>query len=332
MTGTGPRAMTPMNSRDSAMGPCVALLEAASTIGVVGHVGPDGDALGSMIGLALAAREAGKTAVASFDEPFVVPEELGFLDTSVLVAPSAFPRDLDVAVAVDTSVRHRVGSLAEAMEDARSLLVLDHHLSEGTWGDIVVVDPTASATTEIVYDAIVELGWPITPAVATALYVGIVTDTGRFQYSSTTPTTHRITAALLEYGVDQAAIGQRLFEEAPFGYYELASRVLGRAILDVDRSFVWSHMTMDDLAASGLDYHESDALIDLVRLARDAHVACLLKVKGPGVVKGSLRSRGAVDVAAIARSFGGGGHHNASGFTSDDSIEAIVEQVVAQLP
>jgi bifunctional oligoribonuclease and PAP phosphatase NrnA len=321
-----------MNSRESAMGPGIALLDGASTIGIVGHVNPDGDALGSMIGLALAAREAGKSAVASFDDPFIVPEELSFLDRSVLVEASAFPRDLDVAVAVDTSARDRVGALAESMEDARSLLVLDHHISDGKWGDVVVVDPTASATPEIVYDVITDLGWPITPAVATALYVGIVTDTVRFQYSSTTPRTHRITAELLERGVDQAVIGQRLFEEAPFGYYELASRVLGRAILDRDHSFVWSHMTMDDLAASGLEYHESDALIDLVRLARDAQVACLLKVRGPGVVKGSLRSRGAVDVAAVARTFGGGGHHNASGFTSHDSIESIVEQVVAQLP
>jgi bifunctional oligoribonuclease and PAP phosphatase NrnA len=310
----------------------VAALSAADRIGVVGHVNPDGDALGSMIALAVAARESGRTGIASFSEPFVIPDELDFLDTSVLVPPDEFPGDLDVAVAVDTSVRHRVGSLAEPMEAASMLAVIDHHISDGTWGDVVVVDVSAAATTELVFDVIGRLGWPMTTAVATALYVGIVTDTGRFQYSSTSPRTHEITAALLRAGVVPDAIGQRLFEEAPFGYYELASRVLDRAVLDEDHAFVWSMMTPEDLDASGLEYHQADALIDLVRMARGTQVACLLKVKEPGVVKGSLRSRGAIDVAAIARTFGGGGHHNASGFTSHDPVDAIIEQVVAHLP
>jgi len=104
------------------------VLRSADSIGVVGHVGPDGDALGSMIGLARSARLAGKQAVASFDEPFVVPDEMSFLDVSVLVPPRDFPRDLDVAVVVDTSVRGRVGSLAGAMELAGQLAVIDHHI------------------------------------------------------------------------------------------------------------------------------------------------------------------------------------------------------------
>jgi bifunctional oligoribonuclease and PAP phosphatase NrnA len=321
-----------MQDRESRIDAVVEAIAGASSIGVVGHVGPDGDALGSMIALALAARGSGRGAVASFDEPFVVPEELTFLDTSVLVRPAEFPTDLDTAIVVDTSARDRVGALAAVMEMAGTLVVIDHHISDGSWGDVVVVDPTAAATTELVYEVIKRLGWPVTEDVATALYVGIVTDTGRFQYSSTSPRTHEIAADLLRHGVAQAAIGQRLFEEAPFGYYRLAARVLDRAVLDVDHAFVWSMMFPEDLEASGLEYHEADALIDLVRMARDTEVACLLKVKEPGVVKGSLRSRGVIDVSAIARSFGGGGHRNASGFTSHEPVEAIIEQVVAQLP
>ena len=308
------------------------ILDAATTIGVVGHVGPDGDALGAMIGLALAARGAGKTVYASFDVPFVVPDEMAYLDTSTLVAPTDFPKDLDVAVAVDTSVSSRVGALAPRMESADTLAIVDHHLSDGSWGDVVLVDPTAAATTELIYAIIEELGWTITPDVATALYTGIVTDTGRFQYSNTTPRTHEITARLIEHGVAPAAVSQKLYEEAPFGYFELVSRVLGRAVLDEDHRFVWSQVTPDDLEASGLELHDIDGLIDLVRLARESDVACLLKVKENGTIKGSLRSRGRVNVAAIAASFGGGGHHNAAGFTSHDDVETIVESVVAQLP
>lgn len=306
-------------------------LASAESIGVVGHVGPDGDALGSMIGLARAARLAGKHAVASFDVPFIVPEEMSFLDESVLVHPSEFPRDLDVAVAVDTSVRSRVGALAGAMETAKQLVVIDHHISDGSWGDVVVVDPTAGATTELVHGVLLHLGWPIDEAVATALYTGLVTDTGRFQYSSTSSRTHDIASDLLARGVKTDVIGQRLFEESPFGYYEVVSRVLGRAVFDKDHAFVWSIMASDDLSAAGLEYHEVDGLIDLVRMARGTDVACLLKEKGTGVIKGSLRSRGRIDVAAIAASFGGGGHHNAAGFTSSQDPSEIIEQIVAHL-
>jgi phosphoesterase RecJ-like protein len=307
-------------------------LAAAETIGVVGHVGPDGDALGSMIGLALAAREAGKDAVASFSEPFVVPEELSFLEQSVLVPPSEFPTDLDVAVAVDTSARERVGDLANAMEKASTLVVIDHHISDGSWGDTLLIDPTAAATTQLVFAVLERLAWDVTPEAATALYTGLVTDTGRFQYSNTTPRTHEVSAELLRLGVQTDVIGQQLYEEAPFGYFEVVSRVLGRAVLDEDHEFVWSYVTPEDIEAAGLEYHQIDNLIDLVRLPRGTEVACLLKVKNAGVTKGSLRSRGLVDVASIARSLGGGGHHNAAGFTSSDPVEVIIEQVVAQLP
>lgn len=308
------------------------VVSGARRLGVVGHVGPDGDALGSMIAIALAARDAGIDAVASFDEPFVVPDELSFLDTSVLVPPARFPDDLDVAVVVDTSVRDRVGSLAAKLEGAKSLVVIDHHVSDGSWGDVVVIDRTAGATAELVHELLERLGWTVSTEVATALYAGIVTDTGRFQYSSTSPRTHRIAAALLDAGVRPDPIGQKLFEEAPFGYYTVAARVLERSVMDEQHRLVWSVMTLDDLTAAGIGYHQTDALIDLVRMATGTQVACLLKERTPGVYKGSLRSRGEIDVAAIAREFGGGGHHNAAGFTATATPDEIMDLVVARLP
>jgi phosphoesterase RecJ-like protein len=321
-----------MTDRKNALAEVVGVLKDAASIGVVGHMGPDGDALGAMVALSLAARDAGIAAVASFAEPFVVPEEMAFLDTSTLVAPAEFPGDLDVGVVVDTSVPERVGSLLRPLNDAKRLVVIDHHISNGEWGDHLLIDRSAAATTELVYEVLVELDWVITEAVAAALYTGIVTDTGRFQYSSTSPETHRISAHLLELGVHPDVIGQKLFEEAPFGYYKVAAAVLGRAILDVERRFVWSVMLADDLDEGGIEYHEADALIDLVRMARGTEVACLLKIKKGGVVKGSLRSRGRIDVAAIASSFGGGGHHNAAGFTATESPDVIIDKISALLP
>jgi phosphoesterase RecJ-like protein len=320
-----------MEADDAAIDLVARTLDAASTIGVVGHVGPDGDALGSMVALVIAAAGAGKTVVGSFDEPFVIPNELSFLDTSLLVPPSSFPDDLDVGVVVDTSVRKRVGSLADRLDKAGTLVVIDHHLSDGSWGDVLLIDRTAAATTELIFTVLNRLEWPITAAIANALYAGLVTDTGRFQYSSTSPATHEMAGALLAAGVKPDVIGQQLFEEASFGYYDVASKVLGRAVFDRDRAFVWSVLFDEDLEAADVARHEVDGLIDLVRLARGSQVALLLKESKFGGFKGSLRSRGIVDVAEIASLFGGGGHRNAAGFTASGGVDDIVEQITASL-
>ncbi len=301
----------------------------AQRIGVVGHVRPDGDALGSMIALSLALRGAGKEAVASFGEPFALAEEFRFLDQTVLVPPTDFPGDLDLAIVCDTGVLDRVGSVGPAIQGADRVLVIDHHVTSGTIGDVRLVDPHAAATTQLVFELLQRLGWEITRPIAEALYCGLVTDTGRFQYSSTSPAVHRMAADLLAAGVEPAPIGRRLYEEAPFGYFTVVSRVLGRARLEEGVGLVWTTLLREDLREAGIPWEAADALIDLVRLAREAGVACLLKETKPGVLKGSLRSRGDVDVAEIAASFGGGGHRNAAGFTSelgvDDTIGRIVE-------
>lgn len=321
-----------MSERIGSVADIASVLGKASSIGVVGHVGPDGDALGSMVALSLAARGAGIAAVASFDEPFVVPAEMSFLDSSTLVRPADFPEAPDVGVVVDTSVPARVGSLAKKLDAAEHLVVIDHHISNGEWGDHLLIDRASAAAAELVYEVIVELGWDITPEVATALYTGIVTDTGRFQYSSTSPHTHQIAAHLLERGVHPDVIGQKLFEEASFGYYTVVSRVLGRAAIDETHKFVWSVMTDEDLKAADISGHDTDGLIDLVRMARGTEVACLLKLKRKGTVKGSLRSRGLINVANIAGAFGGGGHHNAAGFTTEKSPETVIAEITALLP
>lgn len=304
-----------------------AAIDGGQRIGVLGHIGPDGDALGSAIALAHAARAAGKDAVASFGEPFVVPAEMSFLDLSTLVAPSDFGTDLDVVVACDTAARDRLGSLAPAAEGAKTLVIIDHHRSNDGFGDVALIDPEAGATAQLVFYLLEALGWTIDEPVATALYTGLVTDTGRFQYSSTTSEVHHVAAQLLRAGVEPDVVGQRLFEETPFAYYTVLARVMGRAVLEPERGLVWSVMELGDLEAAGIGYETTDGLIDAVRIAEEADVACLLKEKEPGVLKGSLRSRGAVDVAQIAGAFGGGGHHNAAGFTFAGTPDEAMSQI-----
>jgi phosphoesterase RecJ-like protein len=317
-----------MPPADEVWDQAVGEVAAAQRIGVVGHVRPDGDALGSMIAIALGARSVGKDAVASFGLPFVVGDEFRFLDQSVLVHPSEFPDDLDLAIVCDTGVLDRIGSVGSAVASAKRILVIDHHVTPGTIGDVRVVDSAAAATTQLVYEFFQRLGWEISRPIAEALYVGLVTDTGRFQYSSTSPAVHRMAADLLAAGVEPAPVGQALYEETPFGYFAVVSRVLGGAQLDADAGIVWAVLRQQDISDAGIGWESADQLIDLVRLAREADVACLLKEIQPGVLKGSLRSRGEVDVAAIATTFGGGGHRNAAGFTSDLTVEATIDQIV----
>jgi len=138
-------------------------------------------------------------------------------------------------------------------------------------------------------------------------------------------------ADLLDAGVEPGPIGQALYEETAFGYFAVVSRVLGGAQLDEEAGLVWALLRRDDIADAGIAWEDADQLIDLVRLAREAGVACLLKEVQPGVLKGSLRSRGEVDVATIAQSFGGGGHRNAAGFTSKLSVDDTIAQVVGQM-
>jgi phosphoesterase RecJ-like protein len=212
---------------------------------------------------------------------------------------------------------------------AETIVVIDHHLTNGGFGDVVLVDSSAGATAQMVTQLIERLAWRLDAAVATALYTGVVTDTGRFQYSSTSPETHRIAARLLEAGVAPDAVGQEVYEKAKFGYLRVAGAVLGRAELDPLRRLVWSTMTIDDLVEAGVAYQDTDGLIDILRIADESDVACLMKQVEANVWKGSLRSRGRVDVAAIAGRFGGGGHHNAAGFTHrgspDDAIRLVWE-------
>ncbi|MBA2337729.1 MAG: bifunctional oligoribonuclease/PAP phosphatase NrnA [Acidimicrobiia bacterium] len=304
-----------------------AAIARAGSIVTVGHVGPDGDALGSMIALGRSARLSGREAWSTFGEPFVVPHTLRFLDAEGLVPPTRLPEAFDLLVVVDCAEASRLGSAAPLIERAGAVAVIDHHLTHQAFGDVAWIDPDAGATAQMVARVLTQLRWPVDRQVAEALYAGIVTDTGRFQYSSTSPEVHRIAADLLEAGVSPDRIGQHLFAEVPFGFLRLAATVLGRATLEPERSLVWSSLTAADLAAAGVTYEQADGLIDLIRIAEEAEVALLLRQLDATTTKGSLRSRGKIDVSTVAGILGGGGHRNASGFTATGTIDETIERV-----
>lgn len=300
----------------------------ADSLALACHIGPDGDALGSMIGFGLAAKNQGKSVVASFGSPFDIPSNLSFLPTELLVAPSEFPKEPGTMIVFDAGSPDRLGELGSNAGKAATLIVVDHHMTNDGFGDVSLVDSSAAATGEIVYELLGLLGWPIDPVIATCLHTALVTDTGRFMYANTKPETLRIAASLLEAGAQPAEIGRYVYEETPFGYLKASSLALSRAALDEERAVVTAVVSDEDLREAGIDWGDIDGLIDTLRLAEEADVAALAKVHDDGRVKVSLRSRGATDVGSLAARMGGGGHRLAAGFTAERDPRELLDEVV----
>lgn len=305
----------------------------AGKLALACHVGPDGDALGSMLGLGLAARQQGKEVVASFGTPYDISSSLRFLPgQDLLVPPDEFPERPEVMVVFDAGSADRLAELGSNAGDASTLVVIDHHVTIERFGDVAYVDSTVASTGELVHALLVELGWPIDSEIAECLLTAIITDTGRFQYQATSPQTMRVAAALMESGAVPSRISQNVYEKAPFGYLKAAGVALSRATIHPEEQVVATIITEDDLDQAGIDWGDIDNLVDLIRLAEEADVAVLAKSYPDGRVKLSLRSRDRTDVGALARTLGGGGHRLAAGATIDGENPAdVVAKVVAMV-
>jgi phosphoesterase RecJ-like protein len=316
---------------ESALVEAARVIRGADELSLACHVNPDGDAIGSLLAVAAAASAQGKRVRASFGSPFVLAETYRYLPLELLVAPQEMPSSPEVMVCFDAASLDRLGDLARAGASARCLIVVDHHVSNPGFGSVNLVDPQAAASAELTHALIRSLGWPIDEVVATCLYTGLVTDTGRFQYSNTRSGTLRLAAELVEAGARPEVISRHMYEEVPFGYLSVAGAVMSRAELEPgdgrSPGWVWSRVRPEDLRTAGIGPADLELLIDLVRLPREAEVAVLAKEHEDGTVKMSLRSRGGVDVGAIASALGGGGHHNASGFTWKGTTEDALGRI-----
>jgi phosphoesterase RecJ-like protein len=318
------------------LGRAAEVLARAPSVALACHVNPDPDALGSMLGLAtfLHAR-LGTTVVCSWgNQPLAPPAWIEpLVDRRWIVEAKAFPRAPEVMVCLDTASSDRLGVLSAQLARAGEVVVIDHHKTNPGFGSILVLDPAASSTAELVVRLVERMGGEFTDEAAALLYAGIVTDTGRFQYEATTPETLRVAALLRARSFDHARLAQALFEQSSVGYLRLLGVALGRIQLDPAANLVWTYLTQTDLSSSGVDITETDDLIDVVRTASEADVSCVLKQQRDGRFKVSLRSRGATDVGAIALANGGGGHRLAAGYTSEtgleDSVNAIVQALTA---
>lgn len=308
------------------------VLSHAKAVALACHINPDADAIGSILGAALALRDRGVPVMASWDADRVeIPQQYDFLPGSQLLVQIGDLEASDVAVAIDCASSERLGRLLERMSAARVLLNIDHHVSNNGFGAINVVDPTASSSAELVLRLLQRMGAEITRDIATCLYAGLVTDTGRFSYASVTPRTHLAAAVLLERGVAVDAVSQALYERVPFGYLRTLGRVLERSRLLDGPPVVMTHLTQGDLRDGDIVMDDTEDLIDVVRSTRETDVAAIFKEMPDGTWKGSLRSKGATDVGVVAQALGGGGHRLAAGFSLTGTLDEVVERVHGEL-
>lgn len=309
-----------------------AVIDGADRLALACHHHPDGDALGSMLAMHLLCESHGKPSIASWPSPFVVAPHYRFLPgLDRCTPPAGFPEAPEVLVTFDLGHTNRLGDLAGSAERAEQVVVLDHHPDNQRFGSLNYVDETAAATAVLVRRVAAELGWALTRDVALCLYVGLVTDTGRFRYPNTTPDVFHLAEELAEHDLPIARITRELFEKHRFQYVQLLSMALARTELDEDLRFVVAWLTADDLADFDVSFEETEGFIDHVRACQEAEVACVLR-EAPGEgLRVSLRSTGATDVAALAARFGGGGHSFMAGFATDAPISEVVAAIRAEL-
>ncbi len=297
---------------------------------LLGHVRPDGDAIGSVIALGLALEAAGKS-VRLLNEDGV-PEGLGFLEGAERVErPGGEPVEAEVVIALDTANRARLGEAClAAVAGARTWINLDHHKSNERYGDLVRVDATSPATGQMVYQLIIAAGLPLPGAARDAIYTGVSTDTGSFRYPATTAETHEMVADLIRRGLDVGAINQHLYADHPHRRVRLLQALLEtHRVLAGGRLAYWEldRATQERLGIRGGD---SEGLIDVIRGIRGVVVALFFEELEDGRIRVSMRSSDPrVDVCRIAMQFGGGGHALAAGVRLPGPLGAAEATLIA---
>ena len=299
------------------------------------HEGPDGDALGSLLAMHQILEQVGKDSVmflAAKEFPLAI--EYRFLPLEeVFHEPPADVVDRTL-VFLDCGNIDRM-PVEFLKRDGANVLNIDHHHDNTRFGSINVIDTDASCTAEIVYEVAQRLGAEITPDIAMALYVGVVTDTGKFMYENTRAETHRVTAELIEAGVDVADTYRRLYERVPPEKLRLIGRALEKIERFDDGRLAVTYIGDADYEATGASEVLTEGIIDFLRSLEGTAVAAMIRDKtdgGRAARKVSLRSTdGAVDVSAIAREHGGGGHRRAAGFGTDLSYTELVAYLRAKV-
>lgn len=296
-------------------------LEESEKILIISHKSPDGDSLGSILGLGLALKKKyGEKINIAINDP--VPERFDFLKTDNIGYTDS-SEDYDLVMMLDCADINRAGIEI----DSEKIVNIDHHITNKSFGKLNFVYSEASSTSEIVFNILKEMNIEMDKDIAEALYTGILTDTGSFKYSSTSPDTHRVAGDLLDIGIDRDKIVQRLFQNSSLKTIQLMKEAVINMEMFYSGKMAYLDVTDEILKNSGAEVNETESLVEFLRDIEGVEVSVMLKDSESGT-KGSMRSKKDVDVAKIASVFGGGGHTRAAGFSSDLERSEIKEKLI----
>lgn len=308
----------------------VETIKASETICVVGHVRPDGDCVGSQLGLTLALLNAGKN-VTCWNQD-VVPAKLAFLDPKKLVQQPEKGRQFDCVIATDCASLERLGTAVDCIQDRKVFVNIDHHTSNTRYGDLNWIAAREPSTGELIFRLLKAANWPITPSISDCLFTAVSTDTGSFQYPTTRPGTYHVAGELVKRGADLEKICDEVYQSYPLARVRLLRHVYNKFRLTHDNQIAYFWLKKADYTRTGSDPSDSEGLIDHIRAIDPVIVACVFEEIEPELTRISLRSKSPkVDVNKIAQVFGGGGHPAAAGARIAGTPLSTQRKVVATL-
>ncbi len=306
-------------------------IKAEKTFAVCGHVNPDGDSIGSVLGMVALLRQMGKEATPLLSNSAPAPEKYAFLEGyGDFVHAADYKKKPDVFIAVDTPNADRIGSSKELLGKASKTVAIDHHPSEEMPADLCFIDPTAASASILVWEfARLAVEKP-SAAVAMACYTGLITDTGRFQFQNTDKRALERASDMVGFGADAAMAATEVYQNRPLGAIELESRLMQRMKVTPGGLISYSWVTDDDYSQTKSKKEDTEGLVDTIRSVCGIEIALLMRGK-PDSVRCSIRAKHDIDVSVVAKHFGGGGHKAASGFTVNGSLEKNKSMIIAAM-
>ena len=303
-------------------------LRESRTFCIVGHVRPDGDCVGSQLGLALALKAAGKT-VTCWNED-AMPQKYAFLDPAGLFQKPKRGRKFDCVVATDCASFERLGRAGQCVGRRKLFINIDHHESNTRYADVNWVSEREPSTGELIYRLLKVARWPITRRIADCLFTAVSTDTGSFQYPTTRPGTFHASAELVTRGADLAKICEEVYQSYPLSRARLLKHLYSRFRLTHHDQIAWFWLKQADFARTGAESSDTEGLIDHIRAIAPVVVACVFEEIEPELTRISLRSKSdRVNVNEIAAQFGGGGHPGAAGARIPGKPLSVQRKVIA---
>jgi phosphoesterase RecJ-like protein len=305
-------------------------IAASKSICVVGHIRPDGDCIGSQIGLTLALRHEGKDVVCWNEDK--VPHKYTFLDQDGVLEKPRQGRQFDCVIATDSASFERLGKVGPCITKRKLFINIDHHQSNTRYGDLNWVSAREPSTGELIYRLLKIAKWPVTKPIADCLFTAVSTDTGSFQYPSTRPGTYRVAGELVQQGADLAKICDEVYQSYPLSRARLLKHVYSHFRLTDQNRIGYFWLKKADFARTGAESSDSEGLIDHIRAIEPVVVACVFEEMEPELTRISLRSKSKdVNVNEIAALFGGGGHPAASGARVAGPALSVQRKVIAAI-